>query len=673
MASLFDSIVHHIALPPKLPGAVEKNLDEIEVALVDRLIHACRSACSLARGDLVHHFDTTRFVLQTCKTLNTGRVLKKASLLKEFSQLGTDHPLILHVTEQNAGIFVHKTGSQVIIESFEASARSEQVLAASNALVRAFPGSAVAIPDDEFNRPTFQNSLATFLEQASTESIKLFAGHSNKAGSLAFENRETVDPALITDLLMTTLQAYGKETSSQTIYKRVRDDVCWSSGGSGPWRRSPFWLIVRVCLSRHLRQLHGQYARPIYYKMILCIVLKTLIDDTAGRLHPGIMRLLNAKLARRLVKLEASITEADATVRSTLDAMFKILEPHFAKTLEACNALIGRQWENAKSFMKRQVRNLPPRADPSHLRLSLLNSWGYLQQVLMWRPPVQQRLNNLRSLAPKLDASQMTASQYHIFAARYSRLVNLETSLDEMVVSAQNMSGSVLGRCIGFADAIDNYIAETKQVYDSNQEQKSGMLLRIMSLWMLMDECAVEAFPLMGSYSPGVKAESLDVLHLMRREDFRRLQRIQTYLHRRTNGTSDMTIFSDPSPGCFPEIYYEESADASQLSEMHRKIEAHAAKAKEAKEEEWQKMSDEYRQLQQKIAACSCLYKVEDYVTVHDNEKCTRCYLNRRCWRMKIGVHEHPLPTDLVAAKAVVFELAVPDAFRRYRDTTWKV
>ena len=100
-------------------------------------------------------------------------------------------------------------GEIVVFEAFEASPLSEKVLAAENALQWDFPGCAVAIPYSVFDNPSFQDPLASFLEQASTESIKRFAAHTNKAGSFAFESRDTVDPSLITQMLMTLLEANG--------------------------------------------------------------------------------------------------------------------------------------------------------------------------------------------------------------------------------------------------------------------------------------------------------------------------------------------------------------------------------------------------------------------------------------------------------------------------------
>jgi len=55
----------------------------------------------------------------------------------------------------------------------------------------------MSIPISQFNNSSFQDELAAFLQQASIESIKQFAAQTYKAGSLAFESRDTTNPSLV--------------------------------------------------------------------------------------------------------------------------------------------------------------------------------------------------------------------------------------------------------------------------------------------------------------------------------------------------------------------------------------------------------------------------------------------------------------------------------------------
>ncbi len=206
------------------------------------------------------------------------------------------------------------SGNSVLFEAFEASPLSEDVLASKNALHWDFPGSAVAISISEYEKTSFQDELATFLERASTESIKRFAAHTNKPGSFAFESRDTVDPALITQMLMTLLEVNGSRVFPPLLQKRVRDDVCWSEGGEKPWRRCPFWLVLRVAVHRHLSVTLGGDVGRIQYKFLICLALSRFLGECLGQIGLDLALFLKTKLCRRLVKLEVDKERAPANL-----------------------------------------------------------------------------------------------------------------------------------------------------------------------------------------------------------------------------------------------------------------------------------------------------------------------------------------------------------------------
>lgn len=105
---LLNALVNHIGLPPRLPGKQEEGIDEIEEALTVRLLNACRALSGLTEGELSQQWDRTRKILQICKVVNAGGKLDKASLLSEFQALERKDLLILHVTEQNAGLLIRR-------------------------------------------------------------------------------------------------------------------------------------------------------------------------------------------------------------------------------------------------------------------------------------------------------------------------------------------------------------------------------------------------------------------------------------------------------------------------------------------------------------------------------------------------------------------------------------
>ena len=562
-------------------------------------------------------------------------------------------------------------GESAIFEAFEASPLSEKVLASVNALQWDFPGCAIAVPFSEFAKSTFQDSLAVFLEQASTESIKRFAARTNKAGSLAFECRDTVDPALITQMLMTLLEVNGHRVYPPLLRKRVRDDVCWTDGAEKPWRRSPFWLVLRVGLQKHLSTLFGAEVGRVHYKFLICLVLTRLIDDTLNHFSPELVAFLKAKLCRRLVKLEVDKDRASSTIRPIYEYMFTVLGSLFHKTTKNANKSIELAWTNFKKTIRRPIPPLPRFADPQDLLLKLPNSSAYLHQIL------NQPLQGFVPYRFPVNRGLLTATNKNMgaFVNRYFLLSENES---ESYIPVPASKSDCERRCIELASRIGTYISAVGTSYDANPEQKSIMLLTVMELWMSMDECATDLFDLLKDYDSGFPPEMLDILQLPRMQDMYRLQKIQTYLQGRQKmcNYSHMTIFNDPVKGCFADRYYNRSQDSIELQTLHQSIETAADLARTEKEREWRKLNAEYDTLARAISASSCLYtwdEINPLLRMHDDRHCQKCFLERKSKRFKIQIHEHPLPSSLIDAKAVVFELCCPKAFTAYRDATWRI
>ncbi|KAI9833796.1 MAG: hypothetical protein M1819_003531 [Sarea resinae] len=675
-STLIESLVNHVALPPRLPGKQDNRIEQIEQALTARLLDASRILRDLTDDSHRDQWDRLRRILETCKILNAGGKLSKSSLLKELQNLEHNDYLILHVSEQNAGLLIRRQndeqGKNVIFEAFEASPRSEKVLGSGNTLQWGFPGCAVAISFADFSDPSFQDNLVDFLDQASSESIKRFAARTDKAGSSAFESRDTVEPTLITQILMTLLEANGHRTFPPILRKRIRDDVCWTDGAEKPWRRCPYWLVLRVGLQRQI-QLGGEAGRA-RYKFLICLFIARLLDD-ALHLPPDLIVFLKAKLCRRLSKLEVDRDRAPHHVRTVYTLLFTKLGPIFNKSTETAIQSVEAAWTNLKRMIRRPVTLLPRRADQRDLYLSLPNSGLYLERVLAEpllgiRHPVPYRL------PARNDISAPARSNLRAFASLYFSLFELETKIkrshaDIFVFTEPNIQS----QCIELARGIDTYLSTVAGAYDANPEQKSLMLLTAMESWMLMDQLATRIYSLLTRFNPGFPPEILDVLQLSSFQDMVRLQKIQNYLRDRhiTSQHSGMTVFDDPTKGCFAELSFD-NLEALQI--LHQRIETAAEVARTQKEKEWQKLSQEYEDMIKTVAESTCLFTTDEnwpYAKVHDDRQCTKCFLERKSRRIKIRIHEHPLPSNLVQAKAVVFELYCPKAFSAYRDATWRL
>lgn len=541
---------------------------------------------------------------------------------------------------------------------------------AANALQWDFPGTAVAIPYETFNEPSFQHELASFLEQASSEYIKRFAPRAFKSGSSTFESRNTVTPSLISQMLVTLLEVNGTEYFPPLLRKRIRDDVCWEEGGVKPWRRCPFWLVVRVGVQRYLSTSLGGELGRLHYKFLLCILLSNLLDDSFESLEMDILVLLKAKLCRRLVKLESDRDRAPIALRNTYKYMLDKLSPTFNQSLRHATDHLEGTWEQFKTSNRRRIGKLPHNAALSDVTLTLDNSWRYLQKVLARNKETNLNHKTASHHPPThFDIISAVRKSSHEFAQRYFHLAKLELQVE---MDDGTLFG-IDGPYAFSADFLNMYLDAVSSNYERSPEQMGTMLLTVMYLWMSIDKFAIQQLPLLSEYIPPFPSDILDVLQLAQHKDMLRAHEIRSYLVKRHQscGTNRMTIFHDPGKGCFAERYYN---DSKELQNLHQDIEDRAEEARAKKEEEWNLKANEHEALFKAISNMTCIYTMNKYQQrIHNKRECLKCELEYKARKITIEGYEHPLPGDLIQAKAVVFELECPTVFETYRTTTWKI
>ena len=105
---VLHSLFNHIALPSCLPQKQELHIAEIEQALVNHLLDAVRIIRDVQVGDCRRVWDSLRRTLVSYKTLHIHGHLERSQLMSHLRQLQPGDLIILHVANQNAGIFVYK-------------------------------------------------------------------------------------------------------------------------------------------------------------------------------------------------------------------------------------------------------------------------------------------------------------------------------------------------------------------------------------------------------------------------------------------------------------------------------------------------------------------------------------------------------------------------------------
>ncbi|GME23910.1 hypothetical protein GTA08_BOTSDO13117 [Neofusicoccum parvum] len=554
-----ETLLNHIVLPERLPSGQGDDTSGLETELTDVLIHATEALANVVPDPQLPTWDDVRGAILVAKELNNnGAVggLEKLSMLPQS-----------HIVE---------------FEAFEASAKSRDVLAAESALQWRFPGAEAAVPFNTFADDSFQQNLADFLEQCSGESFEEFAAHARKAGADVVETRDTADPALVSQLLMTILEAYGCRLSPPLLHKRVRDDVVWEAGAETPWRRSAYWLVLRVGLARYLDTTYGPEAGRVRYKLLICVVLAQLLRRSTGVVSVELLCNLRAKLARRLSKLEADRIKCPPSAVDINTTVFPALGPFFHDTLKNATDHINATWNAFKRTIQRPAHTLPCRADRSSLRLRLPNSGEILESILASPSPLDDSHHHV-SFDINGDGQASRS-----FFDRYSRLSAIEQEVTDGIFEGRLNGLSDEKACMEISAAIERYLEDVGSAYDGLPEMQSAKVLTVMDMWTMMDERATTEIGLLLDYSPTVPAAALDVLQLPSRAGMCRLQRIQDYLQSRAEraGASAPTIFDNPSKRCFAVRYYNECDDSNEMAKLNQRIETQAEGMRKKKTKE---------------------------------------------------------------------------------------
>ncbi|KAF4999120.1 hypothetical protein FGRMN_2683 [Fusarium graminum] len=676
--SLNEALYNHLVLPPQLPHRQDSNLNEIENAVNDRLLASVKHLRDLPNNDLSYVWSSVERGLRATKSIHSGGHVDRTALVRELNDLSVESDfLVVYVRSQNCALYIRRSqdpvlGASVVFEAFETSARNEDVLATDNALQWDFPGCAVAVPLKTYRDDGFISALANFLDNASRESLPDFSAHALKAGTSMPEYRNTSEPALVSSMLMAILQQNGRRLAPTILQKMVRDDVCWKNAEK-PWKRLPYWLVLRVAISRYLAQRLGGEVGRVEYKFLLA----HLFSDFLAHIQRSGIRIdrldfFKKKICRRLVKLDVDNDRSqDPQVTDRIEYLFLHLTPGIQNSVSKATLFVEASWRQQKLVMTKSIPPLPKQATFEDMKLDLKVSGQTLHRIWQgYSRPSRYSLDQQNIVSVAEAAKQHLTS----FAREHFKLMRKEIAYKS---SCDQVSYSPRSIIKEMSSTVNEYMAQASEVYQNSPELKSTLILNVMDLWVRMDKAACTLYPILGDFHPIFRPDMLDVLLLSTFEDMTRLQKVQVYLKDRIAACEGAaSIFDDPVRGSFGHRFYESSEISDEMKDLHESIESWATDLRNVKEEEWIKKSQEYTRLSKSIDESTCVYMVDDDNPLapgyHDPD-CRRCYLKRQLARIRIQAYEHPLPSDPFVAKCVIFELVCPQTLAMYRDVTWTI
>ena len=679
-----EYIFNHVFLPPQLPHRDDYQNGAGDRALVKHLIVSCRLFRDLHLDEQYSQWSTILGTLRTFENSHRhNKSLSKNALKSAFRDVRDGAVVILHVTLQNCGLIIRKVAGDYIIESFEASPPAAEVLAAEKSLQWDFPSRAVAVPSATFEEDSFQASFTEFLEKASVEPVKQFAAVTLKAGSYAFESRDTPAPAIVGQLLMALLEANGRKHKSMLTRKRINDEVCWGDGAENPWRRSPTWLVLRVGIQRSLCYLMGGNLGTLYYKFFMSFVLSSFMNEicAGGSLQSDRLAFARTKIARRMAKLEQRKDLVTPQLARTIDSLFSRYGKEITSTLRTINDRLSQDWSLVRSRATKRISPLPRRADTGSTALTLYNSrailYGIVQEALLARPPIDIHLEKRHRKSFQYSAWATMESREDLKGFDYFFLAESERMLKSDVKkpfgSGANTDLDQL--CVQFQQMMQQYQRLASSAYKSDPEQLSLMFITLLEMWQAVDSIVLLLYPLLADYEPDFPRDLLYPLQVAQLSDLRRIQCIENYLdsRRKVAKPSCPSVFGGILPDSFAVRYFDQSQEMQQLAAT---IATADESAKAQKEEEWTQESSKYEAIMKRATETTCLFIEDAFDPLkrqHDDRNCLKHRLEQIGERMRIQIHEAILPSNDTHIKSLVFELLLPKGFAAWRDATWQL
>lgn len=215
------------------------------------------------------------------------------------------------------------------------------------------------------------------------EALSDFSAKVKKAGNTLGEIRDTPNPGLLVQCLLPLLETIGSVAHVPPLRKRVRDSVNIDKA-ERPWRRHPFWLVLRVAIERQLCLTLGALEGRFVYKVIIITTLLTLLKQCPNRLSAEMTLLLKRKVCRRLSKLEMEATQQEDD-SSTHRHLLNTITPGAKEAIEVVSNDILSTWTRFKQQKTRKIHRLSYaqcRPSDQDYVLPLRCSGGFLDSLL---------------------------------------------------------------------------------------------------------------------------------------------------------------------------------------------------------------------------------------------------------------------------------------------------
>ncbi|KXX79354.1 hypothetical protein MMYC01_204711 [Madurella mycetomatis] len=641
--------INHVFLPPRTPGKDDMNPGH-ERDLVKFLLCSIREFSNESPATKSAQLSQVARMLERLLTTQPGSETsdKKITMAEVIRKLERGECALFHARAQNAGLLLTVREHDILFEAFELLAPNTNVMSCRGRLIREFPDCAAVVSRTVVYDSNFLDEFINVLCRLELEESSVARPKTMKSDKAHDEERETVSPILVTDMLMATLSGVGRDVEPRRISKRSREQVNWDYSHL-PFHRSPTWLLVRVAMRLVLERQPGNEECQSLYKAVTAFHHGWLLKQAVlANLDSDLRFAMSAKLVRRLVKLNP---EQDLC------------------WLQKTRQSIAENYNELELWWKRtQAEDIPNQA--------------YHLNQLRFRPDSNLRLKQLskhlswiHSRFPANDLPYLSSGPLEPFV-----LLDFETWMESNLTTwvahqLQQIQTSLptpteIDRDLQRLQSLEqNYRKGAGAFYNGNAEALSLMYLNIMELWITMDKLAGEYIPLLREYDPGFPENKLlHPLILPTRRQMARLLEVESYLSKRRNQAQNgyPLAFSDFGGKTSFAVRHFDSSPHHQS--LHQDLYAAAERTQVEKLSEYYVMRNRYEELLKEKA--SSTHDKEWGYREYCNPACNACELEKYIASLSINIFEWPLPDNDDQAKAVVFEINVPETVAIWRDMT---
>ncbi|KAL5118323.1 hypothetical protein ACEQ8H_003833 [Pleosporales sp. CAS-2024a] len=668
-------IIRHVVLPPKLPQESDYKAEH-EKCLIDSVILALQDLQDVAHNQDVK--DVVASAITTIRNLDSGRdkdgnisESQLCTVLQKIATAKCDEQMALEVKAQNAGLLISLRGDHVSFEPFELAPTNQVVMSTVGRLVRTFPGSRSRVPISVLQDADFRNSLAYTIAKMSTQTASGMQPRVQKMGRDHDEDRDTANPAMISDWFVNYIAALGQLAQTICITKNTREEVLWNNSRF-PWRRSPLWLLIRVTLQLHFMRTSSLNA-PLdgLYKVFMVQLLSRILQSAKEKwkvIGSENVHVICAKMERRLRKLEHL-------------GQMSLLSPHWVEQLQEnmveAHSFINSNWtalanSHSSNIDTFTLRNIQP---DQALDTLLPELDTFLTSI-----HARERDTKCAEFLPQgnyplypSDELPKTLSVTH--ASKCSHLFALEAWVENNLNSWLSHHIRDVGSCGALFDLIQRYHTIASTEYKDVPVSMSIMYLTLLELWIACDKVACSLYPLLSEYDPELVLMELQCLILPLKSQMERLHGVEQYIeHRRKVAVKgNPSVFEHfGSPSTFAVRYF----DQSSLPAIKLAIEQDATAQQKRKREELAGLKSQHKKLMTQYNSTVCdqetyVYdRFHGYTSTRHSRFCQRCASKTKAESLRIDIYEWPLSPCEQKAKATVFELQIPQDFSDWRDAS---